>query len=124
MLRPPPPVMLPALPAARISSRAWCGFAAGLGLMLALAACTTAQVDQIPHNVGGLPEGAPARPAVQPDYPAVHDMPPPRAQPLLDEEAQKRLERDLTNTRNRQSTQPAKQPAKQPAAKTGQSRDP
>lgn len=124
MLRSPPPAMPPAPPAAGTSAWAcaatWRVRAAALGLTLVLAACTTAQIDQIPQNVGGLPEGAPVRPAVQPDYPAVHDMPPPRAQPLLDEEGQQRLERDLANARKRQSGQAVKQPA----AKTGQSRNP
>ena len=70
-----------------------------------MAGCSTAQIDQIPHNIGGLPEGAPARPTVQPAYPAVHDMPPARAQPLLDEEQQKRLENDLIRVRNRNTGQ-------------------
>lgn len=81
-----------------------------------LGGCSTAQIDQIPHNIGGLPEGAPARPAVQAAFPAVHDMPPQRAQPLLDEEEQKRLERDLTKVRNRQ--------APSTGQKTGQSGNP
>jgi hypothetical protein len=78
-------------------------------LLAALAGgCTSTQIDQIPHNVGGLPEGAPARPATQAAFPAVHDMPPARAQPLLDEEQQKRLENDLTRVRNRQAPEQAK----------------
>jgi hypothetical protein len=84
--------------------------------------CTTAQVDQIPQNIGGLPQGAPARPAVQADYPAVHDMPPQRAQPLLDEEEQKRLENDLLKVRNRQAPASAKTPPK--SQNTGQTQRP
>jgi len=72
--------------------------------MALLQACSTAQIDSIPHAVGGLPEGAPQRPAVTPAYPAVHDMPPPRAA-LLDAEQQKRLHDDLIATRNRQPNQ-------------------
>jgi len=84
--------------------------------------CTTSQIDQIPHSIGGLPEGAPARPAAPPAYPAVHDMPPPRAQPLLDEEEQKRLEKDLINIRNRQAPEQAKTPPK--PQNTGQKPNP
>jgi hypothetical protein len=83
-----------------------------LAVAVTLAACSTAQIDQIPHAVGGLPEGAPARPATQMAYPAVHDMPPQRAQPLLDEEEQKRLEKDLIMVRNRQAPEQAKTQSK------------
>lgn len=84
-------------------------------VVMALGACTTAQIDQIPHSAGGLPEGAPARPAVPAAYPAVHDMPPQRAQPLLDEEQQKRLESDLLRVRNRQAPEQAKAKPKDPS---------
>jgi hypothetical protein len=67
--------------------------------------CSTAQIDQIPASMGGLPEGTPARPAVAPAFPAVHDMPPQRAQPLLDEDEQKRLEQELIRARNRNTGQ-------------------
>jgi hypothetical protein len=83
-----------------------------LAMATALAGCATSQIDQIPHNVGGLPEGAPARPATQAAFPAVHDMPAQRAQPLLDEEEQKRLERDLIKVRNRQAPAQAKTQSK------------
>lgn len=102
--RPSVPIKLQP-PGAGQTRRAW----AVVALLGAVAGgCSTAQIDQIPHNVGGLPEGAPARPAVQAVYPAVHDMPPARAQPLLDEEQQKRLESDLTKVRNRQAPEQAK----------------
>jgi hypothetical protein len=74
-----------------------------LALALLASGCTTADIDKIPHEIGGLPAGAPARPAVAPTYPAVHDMPPQRAQSLLDSEQQEKLEKDLTALRNRQS---------------------
>ena len=35
--------------------------------------------DHLPNAVGGLPEGAPARPAADTAYPAVHNVPPARA---------------------------------------------
>ena len=34
--------------------------------------------DHLPNAVGGLPEGAPARPAADTAYPAVHNVPPAR----------------------------------------------
>lgn len=116
--RPSVPIKLQ-LPVAGRTSRAW----AVLALLGALSGgCSTAQIDQIPHNVGGLPEGAPARPATQAGFPAVHDMPPARAQPLLDEEEQKRLEKDLTKVRNRQVPAEAKTPSK--PRNTGQTQRP
>jgi len=69
-----------------------------------LTGCSTSQIDAIPHAVGGLPEGAPARPAAAPAFPNVHEMPPDRAA-LLDAEQQKRLHDDLIATRNRQPNQ-------------------
>lgn len=90
-----------------------------LCLALAVAGCATSQIDQIPTSIGGLPAGAPARPATPAAFPAVHDVPPPRPQPMLDEEEQKRLEKDLISVRNRQSKQKA------PAAQnTGQKPNP
>ncbi len=70
-----------------------------------LSGCSTAQIDRIPKEIGGLPESAPKRADVPPDYPAVHDMPPPRTTTLLDEEQQKRMEADLIAARNRQPGQ-------------------
>jgi hypothetical protein len=55
--------------------------------------------------MGGLPEGTPAPLANPPAFPAVHDMPPPRAAQMLDEDQQERLEQDLIATRDRQSKQ-------------------
>ena len=66
--------------------------AAACALLVVLAAC-------------GLPAGTPERLAVQPAYPAVHDMPPPRDARMLDEDQQERLEKDLIATRDRQSKQ-------------------
>ncbi|ARQ01952.1 hypothetical protein [Pseudorhodoplanes sinuspersici] len=77
---------------------------AALAALVLLQGCSTAQIDSIPHAVGGLPEGAPPRPAEAPAYPAVHDMPPDRGA-LLDAEQQKRLHDDLIATRNRQPNQ-------------------
>ena len=92
-------------------------FAAGF-----LAGCSSgAVIDQMPSGVG-LPAGTPERPATPYVYPAVHDMPPPRATPTLTEEQQVEAEKELTAVRDRQeahdraakkTTPPAK---KKPAA--------
>jgi hypothetical protein len=69
---------------------------------MVLAACSTGSIgDQLPKSIGGLPEGAPQRPAAQGSYPAVHDMPPPRSSTVLTEEEQKKLEEDLIAARDR-----------------------
>jgi len=42
----------------------------------ALAGCSAGQLgDTLPNSMGGLPEGAPARPNTTRQFPAVHDMP-------------------------------------------------
>lgn len=79
--------------------------ASALLVVAALSGCSTAQIDAIPKEIGGLPEGAPKRAEAPPGYPAVHDMPPPRAATLLDEDQRKRMEADLIAARNRQPGQ-------------------
>lgn len=87
------------------------------GLGLALAGCAPgAVIDRVPTEVGGLPAGTPARPAAAYQYPAVHDMPPPRSAAPLSEEEQVKLERDLAATRERQAREVAEDPDKKPAA--------
>ena len=87
-----------------------------------LAACTTAQLDALPKEIGGLPESAPKRLDNPPPFPAVHDMPPPRSQALMDKDEQTRLQSDLVaartklQTQQNQTQQAAKAQAK-PAAK-------
>lgn len=75
-------------------------------LAIALAGCASSSVnkvvDLVPTSVGGLPTDAPDRPEIQPAYPAVHDMPPPRANTTLTAEEQVKLENDLTAIRTRQ----------------------
>lgn len=86
-----------------------------LALASLVPGCSTTDIDRLPQELGGLPANAPARAAEPPAFPAVHDMPPPRAAALLDAEQQKRLEADLIATRNRQPNQQkniAKQKAK------------
>jgi hypothetical protein len=67
-----------------------------------LADCSSSQViEDLPASVA-LPADAPARPATPYAYPAVHDMPPPRATEPMSAEDQLRLEKELTAVRNRQ----------------------
>jgi hypothetical protein len=79
---------------------ATCAIAAALGLAVLLSGCSSA-IDAIPTALGGLPEGVPERPPTPPFYPAVHDMPPPRADVALSEDERKRLRQELTVTRDR-----------------------
>ena len=79
------------------------GLVAAACLLTATLAGCSSVVDNVPQSMGGLPEGAPARPAAQAAYPAVHDMPPPRQEGALNEAQSKRLREDLKNTRNRVS---------------------
>jgi hypothetical protein len=76
--------------------------AAAILLAATVAGCSSV-VDTIPHAMGGLPEGTPARATTPPVYPAVHDMPSARRDTALTEAESKRLREDLTSTRNRVS---------------------
>jgi hypothetical protein len=62
--------------------------------------------DHMPAAVGGLPEDAPPRPAVDGPYPAVHNMPPARSTAPLSYDQQKQLEDDLVAARNRYGGNP------------------
>jgi hypothetical protein len=94
---------------------------AALGLAGLLAGCSASSVvAQLPGDAG-LPADAPARPVVPYQYPAVHDMPPPRPTKPLTDQQQQNLENELINLRNRQEGQaPAAKhahPAKKAASK-------
>jgi hypothetical protein len=65
-----------------------------------LGGCAATIADNAP--VIGLPAGVPERPATQPDYPSVHDMPPRRADTPLSKEEQQKLEKDLIEAREGQ----------------------
>ena len=65
-------------------------------------------VDQLPGEMG-LPKGAPARPETPFQYPAVHDMPPPRATVPMNDEEQFKLEKELRAVRDRQEAQEAQE---------------
>jgi hypothetical protein len=68
---------------------------------------------ELPTALGGLPADAPARAETQPDYPAVHDMPPARKSKVMTEEEKKRVEAELTVARDKQAKR-AQQSAKKP----------
>ena len=74
---------------------------AGAALAALLGGCASTIADNAP--VIGLPEGVPERPATPADYPAVHDMPPRRAETPLTKEEQQKLEKDLIEARDGQS---------------------
>jgi hypothetical protein len=84
----------------------------------AVAGCAPGpMIDDMPSNMG-LPAGAPARPTTPYLYPAVHDMPPPRATPIMTEEQQLKVEKELTAVRERQAVgEGAAKKAAQPAKK-------
>jgi hypothetical protein len=88
-------------------------------LAVALAGCSSGPViDRLPGGLG-LPADAPARPTTPYQYPAVHDMPPPRAtKPMTDEELLK-AEKDLQAARDRQEGRdgPTKKAASAPKKK-------
>jgi len=78
----------------------------GLALVCAgsifLVSCSTV-MSEMPTQVGGLPAGTPQRPAVAPEYPAVHEMPPPRTAAVLTEEEKKKVEAELAVMRAEQA---------------------
>src|ERR1700694_467331 len=84
------------------------------GLAAALAACSSSALDTLnstlPREVA-LPADAPERPAQPPAYPAVHDIPPPRANVTLSPEEQIKLEDDLVALRARQEVATGTPPA-------------
>ncbi len=76
--------------------------AALAALAVALAGCSASSVmERLPTAAGGLPEGVPAAPTTPYVYPAVHDVPPPRADKPLTDEQQVKLEKDLQTARDR-----------------------
>ncbi len=89
---------------------------AAIGFGLVLTGCSAGPlIDKLPPEVG-LPKDTPARPETPYQYPAVHDMPPPRggAEPL-NEDDQVKLENDLKAIRDRQ---PGRPPEKKDAKDT------
>ena len=93
---------------------------AALCLAGALSGCSAGPLEQLPQSLGGLPSDAPPPPKTNYDYPAVHDMPPPRATEPMGEDQQWKLEQDLKALRDRQEKRtgtlaPAAQGDKKPA---------
>ena len=78
-----------------------------------LPGCSSNFGENIPASVGGLPANTPERPATPAAYPAVNDMPGPRPIPMLDDDGQQKLEKDLTTARDRQT---GRKPANQQPA--------
>jgi hypothetical protein len=79
---------------------------AGVALAFSLASCSSV-LSELPTQLGGLPEGTPARPASSPGYPAVHDMPPPRANAVLTEAEKNKVEAELAAMRQEQARRAA-----------------
>jgi hypothetical protein len=77
---------------------------------IVLAGCSAGSMvaDHLPNAVGGLPDGTPQRPASSMPYPAVNDLPPPRATTVLTDAETKKLESDLVAARNRAAEAAAK----------------
>jgi hypothetical protein len=92
--------------------------AAALVLATALSGCSPSIIDAIPTSLGGLPEGVPERPAAQGAFPAVHDMPPPRADVKLSEAERQRLKQELIEQRARNEKAAAETTASTPSAGT------
>lgn len=87
-----------------------------LGTQLALSGCAMGGMgDQLPHALGGLPQGSPSRPTTSYQYPAVHDMPNDRSSKPLDDAGQLRLQKDLQNLRDQQEKAAADPDAAPPA---------
>ena len=76
---------------------------AAFACALSLAACGTMS-EKMSTTMGdnsmiGLPANAPARPEAPPAFPAVHDMPAPRPNPMLTGLEQQKMEDDLVQAR-------------------------
>jgi hypothetical protein len=93
-----------------------------------LSGCASMIADHLPNAVGGLPENAPERAAVQPEFPAVHDMPPARNSVILTEAEKKKIKDELNATRDRIAKDSAANQASDDAAattgSTGRARNP
>jgi hypothetical protein len=99
-----------------------------LAMALALAGCSS-NLNTLgdPASTGGASTVSQARGEAPgtppPSYPAVHDMPPPRGNPVLTDYEQKKLENDLIAARRKVSPDPVKPAAKSGAAKSATNPD-
>src|SRR5258708_34121418 len=75
-----------------------------------LAGCSAGSMvaDHLPNAVGGLPEGTPQRPASSMPYPAVNDLPPPRATTGLTGADTRKLQSDRVPPPTRSAEAPPK----------------
>jgi hypothetical protein len=90
----------------------------GLGLAALVAGCAPGVIsDHMPGEMA-IPADAPARPTTAYVYPAVHDMPAPRATTPMTDEEQDKVERDLRAARDRQEAQEGQKAQKAEAKKT------
>jgi hypothetical protein len=70
-----------------------------VGAAAALSACSSV-LSEMPQQIGGLPPGAPERPATPPDYPAVNDIPRARTEVTpMSEAERKKVQADLDAAR-------------------------
>jgi len=91
---------------------------AGFVLAAMLAGCSQARIlEKLPASMGGLPSDAPAAPTKSYKYPAVHDMPAPRATTPLNEEQQQQLKQNLETVRDRQEKRTGTVPKDAPKRK-------
>ena len=74
----------------------------GVSMTAASAGPVGSVMESLPPSMGGLPSDAPTEPKAPYQYPAVHDMPPPRPDKTLSDEQQIDLENQLLNARDRQ----------------------
>ncbi|HXD45405.1 MAG TPA: hypothetical protein VN655_09760 [Pseudolabrys sp.] len=74
----------------------------GLSVTVVSAGPVSSAVESLPPSMGGLPADAPAPPKTEYQYPAVHDMPPPRIDKTLSDDQQLDLEKQLLDARDRQ----------------------
>ena len=79
-----------------------CFLAAGLVALTATGGLAQTMLERLPPSMGGLPADAPAAPKTPYQYPAVHDMPPPRTDKTLSDDQQSDLLKQLENARDRQ----------------------
>jgi hypothetical protein len=93
---------------------------------LALVACSSA-LDMVPEKLGGLPSGAPQRPATSLPAPNVYEVRPKREERPLSDAEQKQLESDLMalreNEKQRANPPPPPPPQPPPPAKKAAAKD-
>lgn len=95
-----------------------------LAILSAVTLCGCGSIsEKMSESIGGmpgvgLPAGAPERATMRPDFPAVHDMPPPRSTAVLTSNEQRDIEKELVSARDQQKTAAAPPPAPEPVAAT------